>query len=171
MLVRDVPDLVPEHAREFGLVLGEAERTAGDVHDPAGRRERVDAVGIEHDERPVEVRPLGLLRERRPKQRDVLVDRGILHDAEAFTNFRADVFADLTLLGVADREVVDFLLRLLRFLERAANPAKLCKRRNAEREQCSCEHDLFHDDVSRPVTSKMATGSVLPLTTTSPSGR
>ena len=83
MLVRDVTDLVAEHAGEFRLVLGEPERAAGDVHDPAGRRERVDAVGIEHDERPVQVRPLGLLRQRRSKQRDVLVDRRILHDAEA----------------------------------------------------------------------------------------
>ena len=48
--------------------------------------------------------------------------------------------------------------------------AKLRKRGHAERKECNREHDPFHD-VFRPVPSKMATGSVLPLTTTSPSGR
>ena len=87
MLVRHVTDLVSKHAGQLRLVLREPERPAGDVNDAAGRRERIDAVGVEHDERPVQIRPLGLLGERRPEQRDVLVDRRILHDAEALREF------------------------------------------------------------------------------------
>ena len=58
MLLRDVRDLVAEHAGQLRLVLDQAERAARDVDDAAGRRERVDAVGVEHDELPVEVRTL-----------------------------------------------------------------------------------------------------------------
>ena len=82
VLVRDVADFVAEHAGELRFVLDQAERAARDVHDAAGRREGVDAVGIEHDEVQSRSGRSDLLRERRADERDVLVDRRILHDAE-----------------------------------------------------------------------------------------
>ena len=51
----DVRDLVPEHAGQLRFVLRQPERAAGDVDDAARRGERVDAVGVEDDELPVEV--------------------------------------------------------------------------------------------------------------------
>ena len=83
VLADDVADLVAEHAGELRFVLDQPERAARDVHEPAGRRKRVDAVGVEHDEGPGQLRALGLLRERHADERDVLVNGRILHDAEA----------------------------------------------------------------------------------------
>ena len=50
-----------------------------------------------------QVRPLGLLREHRADERDVLVNRRILHDAEPLADLRADVLADLPLFLLGDR--------------------------------------------------------------------
>ena len=44
-----------EHAGELRFVLHQAEQAAGDVDDAARRGKGVDAVGVEHDELPVEV--------------------------------------------------------------------------------------------------------------------
>ena len=54
--------LVREHARQLGLVGHQPQCAARDVNVPAGSREGVDAVGVEHDEVPVEVRPAARLR-------------------------------------------------------------------------------------------------------------
>ena len=67
VLADDVADLMSQDAGQLRFVLREAERAARDVDEPARRRERVDAVGIEHDECPVQIRPIGLLRQRRSR--------------------------------------------------------------------------------------------------------
>ncbi len=91
VLLRDVRDLVAEHARKLRFRLDERERAAGDVDVSARRRKRVDAIGVEHHERPRQLRPGRLLRQDGADQRDVLMDRGVLHDAEPLAHFQADV--------------------------------------------------------------------------------
>ena len=51
-------------ARQFGLGLHQAEQPPGDVDDPAGRGIGIHAVGVEHDELPVQVRLRAGLRHR-----------------------------------------------------------------------------------------------------------
>ena len=88
MLLRDVRNLVAEHAGQLGFGLDQRERAARDVHEPARRRKRVDAVGVEHDERPRQLRPRRLLGQHRADERDVLVDRRVLHDAEPLADLQ-----------------------------------------------------------------------------------
>ena len=76
-----------EHAGQLRFVLDQRERAARDVHVAAGRGERVDAVGVEHDERPRQGRARAALRQREADQADVAVHGGVLHDAVA----RADL--------------------------------------------------------------------------------
>src|SRR5205085_447200 len=118
--------------------------------------------------------------------RHVPVDRRILNDTEPLPDFHADVRADLQLFVLRDVQVVEFLLRVLRFLCLVQNTAELRVRRRADGRQHRDEYPHFHNcasfvagdptvpdvaDVSaRPTTSKMATGRVLPFTTTSPRG-
>ena len=123
MFLRDVRDLVSENAGELGFGLDEAKRAARDVHESAWRRERVDAVGVEHDERPRQLRSRCLLGEHGADERHVFVNGGVLDNAEPLTNLRADVLAELDLFGLRDVQVVELLLallRLLRFLHEAA---------------------------------------------------
>src|SRR5262249_26065219 len=48
---RDVRDLVGDYARHLGLVIGGFEQTAVDVKEPAGQRESVDLLGVDHFDR------------------------------------------------------------------------------------------------------------------------
>ena len=97
VLLRDVRDLVAQHAGELGFGLDERERAARDVDEAARRRKRVDAIGIEHDEGPRQLWPRRLLGQHRADERDVFVNRRILHDAEALADLRADIAAELDL--------------------------------------------------------------------------
>ena len=83
-----------------------------DVHVAARRREGVDAVGVEDDERPRQVRAGAALRHRQTDQADVAVHAGILHDAVAGANLVADLLAELLLLGVGHLQLAD-VVRLL----------------------------------------------------------
>ena len=87
-----------EHAGELRLALDQTERAARDVHEAARRGERVDAVGVEDDELPVEVGPRARLRQHGADQRDVLRDVRVLIDAEPSRSFVADLLAELALL-------------------------------------------------------------------------
>ena len=91
VLAGDVADLVAEHAGQLRLVLDKAEGAARDVHEPARRRERVHAVGVQHDEGPRQVGSLRRFRQRHPDERHVLVNRRILDDAEPLAHLRADI--------------------------------------------------------------------------------
>src|SRR5262249_40207899 len=150
--------------------------TARNVHEAAGRGERVHAVGIEHDERPNEVWTLGDLREGGADERHVLVNGRVLNDAEALANLGADVIADLPFFLVREGQVVELFFRilsLLRLLEGPVKAAELGKDRRSDRQECKNDHSVLHECASRsrPTTSKMGTGWVFPLTMTSPSGR
>ena len=57
VLRRDVDDFVPQHVGQLGFVLNQRQRAARDVNEAAWRRKRVDAVGVQDDERPLEPRP------------------------------------------------------------------------------------------------------------------
>src|SRR6185503_12181960 len=58
--LHDMPDLVPEHARELGLVVQDLVEAARDEYVAARRRESIDAAGIENAEVPRQVRALAL---------------------------------------------------------------------------------------------------------------
>ena len=122
MLVRDVRHFVAEHAGELRFVLDQRERAARDVHEPAGRRERVDAVGVEDDERPRQLRPLGLQRDRGADERHVFVDGRILDDPEPLADLQADVGANLDLFRFRDVQVVELLFLFLNFLSLVEMP-------------------------------------------------
>ncbi len=111
--LRHVRDLVPHDAGELGFRLDERERTARDVDESAGRRERVDAVSVEHDERPRQLGARRLFGQHGADERDVLVDGGILHHAEARANLQADVRAQLDFLFFGDVQFVELLFALL----------------------------------------------------------
>ena len=125
VLLRDVRDLVSEHAGQLGFGLDQRERAARDVHEPAGRRERVDAVGVEHDERPRQLRRRRLLGQHGADERDVLVHGRVLHHAEARADLQADVGAELDFLFLGDVQVVELLLALLGLLQPFADAAEL----------------------------------------------
>ena len=64
-----------------------AKRAARDVDEAAGRRKRVDRIGVEHDELP---RHVGLARRlgyRGADQRHVAMHVRVLHDAVALAHF------------------------------------------------------------------------------------
>src|SRR6185436_4770060 len=117
VLLGDVNDLVTEDACKLRLVAHQRERAARDVHVAARRGQRVDAVGVEHDELPGKLRPLAVLRQHVADERHVLVDRRILDDAVALPNLLADGCADLLLVLVGDLQIVE----LLRFLQHGAD--------------------------------------------------
>src|SRR4029079_12708343 len=157
------------------------ERAPRDVHNPPRGRERVDAVGVEHDARPREIRPLRLLSEQRPDERDVLVNRRILDNAEPLADFRADLLADRALFFLGHVQVVELALRVLNLLRLVQDATHLRMRRCGHRQQRHQDHRVLHTraplsmpdttPAAGPTTSKIATGYVLPFTTTSPSGR
>ena len=95
VLLGHVDNLVGEHARQLRLVLHQPEQALRDVDEPAGRREGVDAFGVEHHELPVEVRAGARLRQDGADERDVLRDVGVLIDAERLDHLVADLLADL----------------------------------------------------------------------------
>ena len=61
----DVGDLVAEHIGELRLGFDQAQQTSGDMHDPARRRVRVDAIRVQNDELPIQGRARAGLRENR----------------------------------------------------------------------------------------------------------
>ena len=124
VLLGDVDDLVREDAGELGFVLHQPEQALRDVDEAAGRREGVDAFGVEHHELPVEAGPGLCLRQDGADERDVLRDVGVLVDPERLDHLVADLLADLPLLGVGDLQVGD-LLDGLRLLQRAGDAAEL----------------------------------------------
>ena len=93
VLLGDVDDLVPEHAGQLRLALDQGQRTTRDVHQPAWRGQRVDAVGVEHDEPPLQSRPGACLRQRGTDQRHVLVNGRVLHHAVPLPDSLADRLA------------------------------------------------------------------------------
>ena len=127
----------PSTSGQLRLVLDQRERAARDVHEPARRRERVDAVGVEHDERPRAVRAgCSACASTVPTSVDVLVHGRVLHDAVPLAQLRADVRADLPLFGVGERQVVD-LLGLLGAFCRALPIWPSCARRRSGERQTS----------------------------------
>ena len=98
IIVSDVTDLVRENTRQLALVANQSECTARDVHEAARGRERVDAIGVEHDERPRQTRAIGRLGQRRAHERDVLVEGRVLNDTKAPADLETDVLADLAFL-------------------------------------------------------------------------
>src|SRR6185503_15055348 len=201
VLADDVPDLVTEDGREFRFVLNQPERAAGDVDEAAGRGKRVDAVGIEHDEGPRELRPFALLSDGHPGQRHVLMNGWILDDTKSLPDLQADILAKFGFFLFGEGQVVHLLhdvLGLLRLLHRAADAAQLGPGRRGHCQEHYENESVFHVcasfvtlvtvatgeflwssapsgvptgcSPSRPISSKMETGLVLPLTITSPSG-
>ena len=113
MLLGDVGDLVPEHAGQLRFALDQPERAAGDVDDPARRGEGVDAVGVEDDELPLQVRPRAGLRQHVPTSVTYFVTAASWKTPNSFADLDADLLADLALVGLGDLEVLD-LARLCR---------------------------------------------------------
>ena len=149
VLRRHVRDFVAEHAGKLRFVLGQAKQAAGHVNDAAGRRERVDAVGVENDELPVQVRARAALREHLADERHVLRHVLVLIDAEVLAQFRAHVFAELALVRVGDPDfgglLVEVVLGFLRLLHPIAQAAELRVRRSRaadDAHQCQCYGEL-----------------------------
>ena len=103
---------MPEHVGQLRLALHQRQRAARDVHEPAWRGQRVDAVGVEHDEAPLQAGPGAGLREHAADQRHVLVDGRVLHDAVPLPNALADRFAQLGLFLVGHLNVAHLLCTL-----------------------------------------------------------
>ena len=171
-----------EDTRQLGLVLDQPERAARDVHDAARGSERVDAVRIEHDELPVQLRTRAGLRKDIADERHIPGDVLVLIDAEFLPELRADLLAELPLVGVRHLQIgnlVDLRLCVLGLFQPAAEAAELRVRgRRADRRKRDHQSDgCFH--MTCPTSWigggttiwKIPTGRVFPLTTTSPSGR
>ena len=162
-----------EHAGELRFVLDQRQRAARDVDVAAGRGERVDAVGVEHDEGPRQARTRAALRQRQADQADVAVHAGVLHHAVARANPLADLLAELLLFGVGHLQVAD-VVRLLGDRQALADAARQLSRL-AARSRARPERKpaiAMQSDVTHHVdlTSKIATGLLLPFTMTSPRG-
>src|SRR5688572_17504760 len=97
------------------------------------------------------------------------MNRRILNHAETLSQLRADVCAELNLLGFGDVQFVVLLLAFLGLLGLADDAPELRVRRRADRRNSDDDDPEFHGWPS--LTSKMATGRVFPFTTTSPRGR
>ena len=146
-----------EHAGELGFVLHQRQRAAGDVDVAARRRQRVDAVGVEDDELPRQIRPrCCACASAAPTSVDVLVNRrDPARRRSAARIFSLTACADLLLFFVGDLEIVD----LLRLLEHradlpgppdpragpaptaAAGPATASRRRTLP--SCACHDSCF----------------------------
>src|SRR5262245_59899562 len=139
------------------------------MDEPARRGKCVDAIGVEHDERPRQLRASRLVGQRRADERDVFVHRSVLGDAKAGADFQAHIGAELDLLFLGDVQLIELLLALLSLLYASSESAELSEDGAANGEQRDNGDPDFHACFSS--TSKIATGLVLPFTTTSPSGR
>ena len=83
----------------------------------AGRRKRIHAVCVEHDEGPLQCRPAARRRQHRSDQRDVLVDVSVLHDPVLLAQLCADVGAELPLFRVGEVHVGHFVSGLPQLVE------------------------------------------------------
>ena len=95
----DVPDLVAEDGRELRLVGEVGQDAAGDVHEAARRRERVDVVGVEHGELPLEVRALAHLRQPLAELLHVLLQAVVFVDPHRPRDLDVHLLAQLDLAG------------------------------------------------------------------------
>src|SRR5690606_32773593 len=82
MPLRYVGDLVAEHTCQFRLSLHQAERSPGDVDQPARGGIGIHAFGVEDDELPLEAWTRAGLRQHGAEERDVLANRLVLIDTE-----------------------------------------------------------------------------------------
>jgi hypothetical protein len=77
---RDVTDLMGEHTRELGTVLGALDETTREIDMTPRQREGVHYVGIDDVEAVVEVRPLADLGQTRADGGDIRPKQGLLDD-------------------------------------------------------------------------------------------
>ena len=173
VLLGDVHDLVGQDARQFRLAADERQRPARDVHMPTRRRERVHAVGVEHVERPRQGRPCAALRERGADQSDVAMNAGILHDAVPRANAVADGRAERLLLFLGHLQVAEFagLLGNRAALADLAQLSAIAFGEGGSRQESRCYEQRGRRSHHDGLTSKIATGVLLPFTITSPRGR
>ncbi len=169
MLPGYVDDLVRQHAGELRFVLDQRQRATRDVDVAAWGGERIDPVGVEHHEGPRQTRTGAALRQRQAEEADVTVHAGILHDPIARANPRADLGAELRLFLIGHLQVA-YVLRLLgdrqSLGEAARQLSRLCSSHGQKDNQQANNQTSHHVDL----TSKIATGLLLPFTTTSPRG-
>jgi hypothetical protein len=153
VLLGDVDELVTQHAGQFGFILDQRQRAAGDVDVATGRGEGIDAVGVEDDEVPRQRGTRAGRGERAAHQRHIAVDGGILDHTVARANPLADRGAELLFFGIGELDVAN----LVGLLDRAANLAKRAqlvatarRQRRAEPQSrrqntCRCAH---HDGLT-----------------------
>ncbi len=175
VLLGDVNQLVAEHAGQLRFALHQRERALGDVHEAARRRERVDRVGVEHDERPRQVRPRAVGDEHRADQRDVPGDLRTLDDAEALAHLVAHLLPEFDLLGFGEHQIVRLLRELgalAKLVHELRGSGRGRRRESARDGKGRQRQGTFHEALS-PVglvfvssTSKISTGTLLPLTVT-----
>src|SRR5262249_31168476 len=105
------------------------------MHESARGGECVDPIGIEDDEYPGQVGPLGLLGDHGPDKGDVLVNGGVLHDTETCAELHTDLCTDPLLLLVTDVQRVELLLLLLYLLSLLEKTTELSVTRTAKRQR------------------------------------
>ena len=111
MACHDVPDLVPQHARQLGLVAGQRQQPAGDVDVAAGQREGVDHVAVEKPEGELLLLERSDVLQPLADAGDILLELGVpVEPAELGQHLLVLLAPDLGLLGRAHEDAVATLL-------------------------------------------------------------
>ncbi len=131
MALRDVRDLVRQHAGELRLVLGRGDEARVDADEAAGQREGVDR-RVAYGEESEPVRALvRLAGEAQAEGLQVLVDLRVLDDLAGFAQLPDDHQPDLVLIGEGQR-----LARGCADVRQlAARGLRRCRRRPGSEEQ------------------------------------
>ncbi len=106
MARRDVPDLVADHRRQFGLGIEVHHDPAGDVDVAARQRERVDLVAVEHGEGVLQVGAMALRGNALANRVDVLLQLLVVVAAILLQDLRVHLAPELDLLRLAHRHHV-----------------------------------------------------------------
>ncbi len=99
----DVADLVPEHARQLGLVVQVRENSARHVDVAARKRKGVDRGVVDHGERPRQVGPVRRPREIQTDVGDVALQLRVVVDAHLAPNLDVLLLANRELFGLAQQ--------------------------------------------------------------------
>ena len=174
VLLGDVRDLVPEHAGQLRFVLGQPQRAAGDVDDAAGRGERIHAIGIEHDELPVQVRPRARLRQDACRRSvTYFVTAASWKTPNVFANLQADLLADLALVRLRILKALDLVGLVGAPCSILPSAPPNCAERRGRGKQRRKGNDALsssslrprarRESATEPTTSKIATAARLAL--------
>ncbi len=100
--LQDVPGLVPDHAGELGLALGEHDEGAVHADVSAGEGEGIDGIVLHNEVVDVARGAVGRGQEARPERGDVVGDLGIVEVGGIDADVPHDAVADRAFLRIGE---------------------------------------------------------------------